>query len=88
MNRPFARRQIFWKATILNQFFAQLRSVIAPLIGDVRNLVLDWTKPLKEKHWLVVLLTMLLKTKTKLVVENTLLRQQLIVLKRQVKRPN
>lgn len=33
---------------MLNQFFTQLKSVIAPLLGKVRNLVLEWTKPLKE----------------------------------------
>jgi len=33
---------------MLNQFFAQLKSVAAPLINEVCNLVLEWTKPLKE----------------------------------------
>ena len=70
----------------MNQFFAQSKAAAAPLVNEVRNLVLEWTKPLKETlvggiaHDAV-------KTKTELVVENTLLRQQLIVLKRQVKRP-
>jgi hypothetical protein len=33
---------------MLNQFFAQLKSAVAPLLGEVRNLVLEWTKPLNE----------------------------------------
>jgi len=33
---------------MLNQFFAQLKAVAVPLINEVRNLVLEWTKPLKE----------------------------------------
>ena len=33
---------------MLNQFFAQLKAVAAPLVYEVRNLVLEWTKPLKE----------------------------------------
>ena len=81
---PTIRR--FGEIMMLNQFFAQLKSVAAPLINKVCHLVLEWTKPLKETlvggiaHDAVT-------TKTELVVENTLLRQQLIVLKRQVKRP-
>ena len=71
---------------MLNQFFAQLKAVAAPLINEVRNFVLEWTKPLKETL-VGGLAHDVVKTKTDLVVENTLLRQQLIILKRQVKRP-
>ena len=71
---------------LLNQFFAQLKSVAAPLINEVCHLVLEWTKPLKETLVGGIALDAV-TTKTELVVENTLLRQQLIVLKRQVKRP-
>ena len=71
---------------MLNQFFAQLKAVAAPLVNEVRNLVLEWTKPLKETLVGGVAHDVI-KTKTDLVVESMLLRQQLIILKRQVKRP-
>ena len=33
---------------MLNQFFAQLKAAAAPLVNEIRHLVLEWTKPLKE----------------------------------------
>lgn len=71
---------------MLNQFFMQLKSVIAPLLGEVRTLVLDWTKPLKETL-VGGIADDASKTKTEVLIENALLRQQLIGLKRQVKHP-
>jgi len=71
---------------MLNQIVAQLKSVAAPILRQLRDIVLEWTKPMSE--------TLVggsaqdvVKTKSELLVENALLRQQLIVLKRQVKRP-
>ena len=56
--------------------------------------ILDWLKE-RIKHWtkpassvlIIGLLSDLTRSHTDLVVENALLRQQLIVLKRQIKRP-
>jgi putative transposase len=55
---------------------------------------LDWLKE-RIKHWakpassilIIGILSDLTRSRTDLVVENSLLRQQLIVLKRQIKRP-
>jgi putative transposase len=47
---------------------------------------IDWTKPDSTSHFLLTLAA-LSRSKPQLVAENALLRQQLIILKRQVKRP-
>ena len=48
---------------------------------------IDWTKPDTTSSLLLGSLTDLARSKSELVAENALLRQQLILLKRQVKRP-
>jgi putative transposase len=48
---------------------------------------IDWTKPDTTSPLLLGTLTDLARSKSELVAENALLRQQLILLKRQVKRP-
>src|SRR5256884_1369557 len=48
---------------------------------------IDWTKPDTATSLLVGTLTDLARSKTELVAENALLRQQLIILSRHVKRP-
>src|SRR5216117_3492209 len=48
---------------------------------------IDWTKPGTATSLLVGTLTDLARSKSELVAENALLRQQLIILRRHVKRP-
>jgi putative transposase len=48
---------------------------------------IDWTKPDTAASLMVEMLTDLTRSKSELVAENALLRQQLIILSRQVKRP-
>jgi putative transposase len=48
---------------------------------------IDWTKPATATSLLVGTLTDLARSKSELVAENALLRQQLVILRRRVKRP-
>jgi putative transposase len=52
----------------------------------IQQRLLHWTRP-KSRSFLTGILTDLARTKAELVAENALLRQQLIILRRQVKRP-
>jgi putative transposase len=52
----------------------------------IQQRVLRWTRP-RSRSALTATLTDLARTKSELVAENALLRQQLITLRRQVKRP-
>ena len=63
-----------------------LKPLVDPLVRGLRARFLQWTKPLTSSLPLQTLAD-LGKSKSELVAENALLRQQLIILKRQVKRP-
>ena len=56
------------------------------LVNQVRQLIKQWTKPLASRLLLGSLADMT-RSRADLVAENALLRQQLIILRRQVKRP-
>jgi hypothetical protein len=62
-----------------------LKRLVGPLVRGLRARFLQWTKPLTSFLPLQTLAD-LGKSKSELVAENALLRQQLIILKRQVKR--
>src|SRR5438045_7524844 len=65
---------------------SQLKRLVGPSVKGLRARFLQWTKPLTSSLPLQTLAD-LGKSKSELVAENALLRQQLIILKRQVKRP-
>jgi putative transposase len=63
-----------------------LKRQIRSCLHRLRQRLLQWTRP--TRHSLLgALLTDLARTKSDLIAENALLRQQLIILRRQVKRP-
>lgn len=63
-----------------------LKRLVGPLVGGLRARFRQWTTPLTSSLPLQTLAD-LGKSKSELVAENALLRQQLIILQRQVKRP-
>jgi hypothetical protein len=63
-----------------------LKRIVGPLARGMRARFRQWTKPLTSSLPLQTLAD-LGKSKSELVAEKALLRQQLIILKRQVKRP-
>jgi putative transposase len=63
-----------------------LKRLVDPLVRGLRARFLQWTTPLPSSLLLGTLAD-LGRNKSELVAENALLRQQLIILKRQVKRP-
>ena len=63
-----------------------LKRLVGSPVKELRARFLQWTKPLTSSLPLETLAD-LGRSKSELVAENALLRQQLIVLKRQVKRP-
>ena len=63
-----------------------LRQRVHALCQAAKQLLRRWTKPNNDALVLNVALD-LTRSKTELMLENALLRQQLILLKRQVKRP-
>jgi len=67
-----------------------IRSCLKRLVGTSVNLLhtrfVHWTKPLTSSLPLGIFVD-LARSKSELIAENALLRQQLIMLKRQVKRP-
>lgn len=66
--------------------FSFVRNSIDALGQAVKQRLRQWTKP--DNHTLVLNAALdLTRSKAELVLENALLRQQLIVLQRQVKRP-
>ena len=67
-------------------FFSHVRQGIRSLCRAVKQLLRHWTKPINDAPVLNTILD-LTRSRTELVLENALLRQQLIVLNRQVKRP-
>ena len=53
---------------------------------EVRRRLLQWTRPTSRSHF-VGTLSDLIRTRKELIAENALLRQQVVILRRQVKRP-
>jgi putative transposase len=64
----------------------RLKRLVGPGVMGLRARILQWTAPLTSSLPLEALAD-LGRSKSELVAENALLRQQLIILKRQVKRP-
>src|SRR6266550_4338282 len=64
----------------------RLKRLVGPLVTGLRAGFLQWTRPLTSSLPLETLAD-LGRSKSELIAENALLRQQLIVLRRQVKRP-
>jgi putative transposase len=64
----------------------RLKQLVGPSVKTLRALFLHWTKPLASSLPLGTLADFG-RSKSELIAENALLRQQLIILKRQVKRP-
>ncbi len=65
---------------------SHLKRLMIPSVKSLRARFLQWTRPLTSSLPLGTLAD-LGRSKAELVAENALLRQQLIILKRQVKRP-
>src|SRR5437773_3550313 len=65
---------------------SRLKRLVGPPVKVLRARFLQWTKPLTSSLPLETLAD-LTRSKPELIAENALLRQQLIILKRQVKRP-
>src|SRR5260370_15185103 len=64
----------------------RLKRLVGPLVRGLQARFLQWTTPLASSLPLETLAD-LGRSKSELIAENALLRQQLIILKRQVKRP-
>jgi putative transposase len=65
---------------------SRLKRLVLPSVKVLRARFVHWTKPLTSSLPLGTLAD-LARSKPELVAENALLRQQIIMLKRQVKRP-
>ena len=66
--------------------FSRLKRLVVSHVNEWRASIVHWTKPLTSSLPLGTLAD-LDRSKSELIVENAFLRQQLIMLKRQVKRP-
>jgi len=64
----------------------RLKRLVGPGVMGLRARILQWTTPLASSLPLQTLAD-LGRSRSELVAENALLRQQLIILRRQVKRP-
>ena len=76
---------IFLKEQLI-LILSRLKRLVGTSLDVLRVRLIDWTKPLSSSLPLGTLAD-LARSKPELLAENALLRQQLIVLKRQVKRP-
>ncbi len=65
---------------------SRLKLLVVPYVKELRARFVHWTKPLTSSLLLGTLVD-LGRSKSELIAENAFLRQQLIMLKRQVKRP-
>ncbi len=63
-----------------------IKRLISICFESLQHRFVDWTKPSSTSLTLGTV-TDLVRTKSELVAENALLRQQLVILRRQVKRP-
>jgi hypothetical protein len=73
-------------AMLLNKILRQVVAIVEPLVKKLETQVKAWTKPTTDSLAGGAAAD-LVKSKEQLIMENTLLRQQVIVLKRQVARP-
>ncbi len=76
---------IFLKEQLI-LILSRLKRLVGTSLDVLRVRFIDWTKPLSSSLTLGTLAD-LARNKSELLAENALLRQQHIVLKRQVKRP-
>ena len=76
---------IFLKEQLI-LILSRLKRLVGTSLDVLRVRLIDWTKPLSSSLPLGTLAD-LARNKPELLAENALLRQQLIILKRQVKRP-
>ena len=77
----------FWRrSALLNLFHFCLKRLVCTSVSVLRTRFVHWTTPLTSSLPLGTLAD-LARSKPELVAENALLRQQLIILKRQVKQP-
>ena len=74
------------EASSMGRVFTSLRRLKDGCLDALSSRFARWTKPLRTSLPLATL-TDLGRSKSELIAENALLRQQLIILKRQVKRP-
>ncbi len=70
----------------MQRFLNYIRRLVTAGFQEVQQRVIRWTKPFSASLLLGTSAD-LLRSKAQLVAENALLRQQLIILRRQVKRP-
>jgi putative transposase len=70
----------------VSHILIQLRRLIPSCFYLLQRLILRWTKPPHSSQLLATVMD-LTRGKSELVAENALLRQQLIILRRQIKRP-
>jgi hypothetical protein len=78
-------QHIFFKEKLI-VILSHLKRLVVPSVKVLRARFVHWTKPFTSSLPLGTLAD-LGRSKAELVAENALLRQQLIILKRQVKRP-
>ena len=71
---------------LLNKVLRQIVAIAEPNVKKLETQVKTWTKPTTDSL-VVGTAADLVKSKEQLIMENALLRQQVIVLKRQVTRP-
>ena len=71
---------------LLLEILNQVSKIVQPLVDRVKLKLKAWTKPVSETL-VIGTVSNLLKSKPVLVAEKAFLRQQLVVLKRQVKQP-
>jgi putative transposase len=79
------QQRIFLKEQLI-LILSPLKRLVSTLVIGLRSRFLYWAKPLTSSFPLQTLAD-LSRSKSELVAENALLRQQLIILKRQVKQP-
>ena len=87
LTRQYENQRIFLKEKhILNPIHSYLKRLVGMSVSVLRTRFVHWIKPLPSSLPLGALAD-LARSKAELMAENALLRQQLIMLKRQVKRP-
>jgi hypothetical protein len=74
------------EASIVHSFLTSIKRLTSTCFQSLQQSFVDWTKP-SRTSLTVGTVTDLVRSKSELVAENALLRQQLIILRRQVKRP-
>src|SRR5258708_633408 len=83
---PTAKPYSEWSVVMISQLIARAKQWAGRQGQPLRERGLGWTQPVNYSP-VVGLLQELRRQKTDLLLENALLRQQLIVLQRQVRRP-